>query len=98
MFGTHLKPEGWPQTHGCRGYVPPKGYVAQLLAPWRNPGIELSEEQRVELQAKAASRTARPHSGRTEDLVTVGAEPPPAINGPLDLDPGWQAKGGEEIR
>ena len=34
VFGTLHRPAGWPATYGCDGYVPDRGYVAQLLSPW----------------------------------------------------------------
>jgi sterol desaturase/sphingolipid hydroxylase (fatty acid hydroxylase superfamily) len=35
VFGTLYRPTGWPERYGCDGYVPDVGYLAQLLAPWR---------------------------------------------------------------
>lgn len=57
VFGTHLRPPGWPEAYGCDGHVAPSGYLAQLANPWTTSGTEPTQDQRAMLKAEAAART-----------------------------------------
>ncbi|MEO6628965.1 MAG: sterol desaturase family protein [Aquihabitans sp.] len=60
VFGTYYMPKRWPSEYGCEGYVPPRGYLAQLVAPWAFDGKDLSETEQAELAVEVANRTGRP--------------------------------------
>ncbi|CAN5425042.1 hypothetical protein BH10ACT1_BH10ACT1_15940 [soil metagenome] len=96
VFGTHQRPDGWPETYGCDGYVPPRGYLAQLLAPWTARGSVPSDAQRVDLEAEAAGRTGHERQRVAQDLVVRGLEPPRTVDGTLDLDARRVAEGRHE--
>lgn len=98
VFGTHQRPEGWPATYGCDGYVPPRGYLAQLLAPWTTPSPIPSDAQRVDLEAEAAGRAGRRRQRVAQGLVVGGLDAPGTVDRSLDLDPARLAEGRHERR
>jgi sterol desaturase/sphingolipid hydroxylase (fatty acid hydroxylase superfamily) len=74
VFGTYYMPDRWPDAYGCEGYVPPQGYVAQLLAPWSSP-VAVTPDQRRELDDELRHRTGS--SGRDGGSLTIPTRPQP---------------------